>query len=47
MDTSGHITGTPTGPNGPSTFTVQVKDQSNPVQTAQANFSLTIRAFLI
>jgi len=42
LSTSGYITGTPTGPNGPSTFTVQVSDQSNPVQTATASFSLTV-----
>ena len=29
MDTSGHITGTPTGPNGTATFTVKITDSSN------------------
>jgi hypothetical protein len=42
LSTSGNIGGTPTGPNASSTFTVQVADQSSPVQTATANFSLTI-----
>lgn len=40
MDASGKITGTPTGPAGTFTFTVQVTD-SFPT-TATANFSITI-----
>jgi Putative Ig domain len=42
MDTSGHITGTPTGPNGTSNFTVQVTDKSNPTQSATQNLSILI-----
>jgi len=42
MDTSGHITGTPTGPNGTSNFTVKVTDKSNPTQSATQNLSITV-----
>src|SRR5580704_3646370 len=42
MDTSGHITGTPTGPNGTSNFTVKLTDKSNPAQSATQNLSITI-----
>jgi hypothetical protein len=42
MDTSGHITGTATGPNGASNFTVKVTDKSNPTQSATQNLSITI-----
>ena len=42
MDTSGHITGTPTGPNGTSNFTVKVTDSSNPKQSATQNLSITV-----
>jgi len=42
IDTSGHITGTPTGPNGATSFTVTVTDSSNPPQTASKGLSITI-----
>jgi hypothetical protein len=42
MDTSGHITGTPTGPNGTSSFTVKLTDKSNPAQSATQNLSITV-----
>ena len=42
MDSAGKITGTPTGPNGTANFTVQVKDQSNPAQTATRVLSIVI-----
>jgi hypothetical protein len=42
MDTSGHITGTPTGPNATSNFTVKVTDKSNPAQSATQNLSITV-----
>lgn len=42
MDTSGHITGTPAGPNGTTSFTVTVTDKSNPPQTASKGLSITI-----
>jgi Putative Ig domain len=42
MDTSGHITGTATGPSGTSNFTVTVADKSNPVQSATQNLSITV-----
>jgi len=42
MDSTGKITGTPTGPNGTANFTVQVKDQSNPAQTGTKVLSIVI-----
>jgi len=42
MDTSGHITGTPAGPNGTASFTVTVTDSSNPPQTGSKGLSITI-----
>jgi len=42
MDSSGHITGKPTGPNGTSNFTVKVTDSSNPTQSATQNLSITV-----
>src|SRR5882672_1721098 len=42
MDTSGHVTGTPTGPNGATSFTVTVTDKSNPPQTGSKGLSITI-----
>src|SRR5262249_52980922 len=42
MDTSGNITGTPTGPSGTSNFTVKVTDSSNPTQSATQNLSITV-----
>jgi hypothetical protein len=42
MDTSGHITGTPMGPNGISNFTVKLTDKSNPAQSATQNLSITV-----
>ncbi|MGB4784645.1 MAG: putative Ig domain-containing protein [Candidatus Acidiferrum sp.] len=42
IDSSGHITGTATGPNGTSSFTVKVTDKSNPPQSATQNLSITV-----
>jgi len=42
MDTSGHITGTATGPSGASNVTFKVVDSSNPVQSATQNLSITV-----
>ncbi len=42
MSTSGVISGTPTQPFQTANFTVQVTDSGNPVQTATANFSMTV-----
>ncbi|MGC2466589.1 MAG: putative Ig domain-containing protein, partial [Candidatus Acidiferrum sp.] len=43
MDSSGHITGMPTGPNGTASFTVKVTDSSNGgAQSATQNLSITI-----
>ena len=42
MNSAGNITGTPTGPNGMTNFTVQVADHSNPQQTATKNLSITV-----
>lgn len=42
MSSAGAITGTPTGPNGTSNFTVRVTDSSNPAQTATQALSITI-----
>ena len=43
MDSSGHITGTPTGPNGTATFTVKATDSSNGgVQSATQNLTILI-----
>lgn len=42
MDASGHITGTATGPNGTSNFTVKMTDKSNPAQSATQNLSITV-----
>ncbi|HUN64275.1 MAG TPA: putative Ig domain-containing protein [Candidatus Sulfotelmatobacter sp.] len=39
---AGAITGTPSGPNGTSNFTVKVTDSSNPVQTATQALSIQI-----
>jgi hypothetical protein len=36
------ITGTPTGPNGTTPYSLQVKDSSNPIQSATQNYSITI-----
>jgi hypothetical protein len=42
MSSTGVITGTPPGPNGTASFTVQVADHSNPVQTATKALSILI-----
>jgi hypothetical protein len=42
MSASGHITGTPSGPNGASNFTVKVTDSSNPTQSATQALSILI-----
>ncbi|HEY6266405.1 MAG TPA: Ig domain-containing protein, partial [Candidatus Acidoferrum sp.] len=43
MDSSGHITGTPTGPKGTATFTVKATDSSNGgVQSATQNLTILI-----
>jgi hypothetical protein len=42
MDTSGHITGTATGPSGTSNFVVKVTDKSNPAQSAIQNLSISV-----
>ena len=42
MDSTGKITGTPTGPNGTANFTVQVTDQSKPAQTGTKALSIAI-----
>lgn len=42
MSSAGAITGTPTGPNGTSNFTVKVTDSSNPPQTATQALSIAI-----
>jgi hypothetical protein len=43
MDSSGHITGTPTGPNGTASFTVKATDSSNGgAQSATQNLSILI-----
>lgn len=39
---TGHISGTPTGPNGASNFTVKVSDGSNPAQSTTQALSITI-----
>jgi large repetitive protein len=39
---SGAITGTATGPNGPASFTVKVVDSSNPVQSATQPLSIAV-----
>ncbi len=39
---TGAITGTPTGPNGTSSFTVKVTDSSNPVQSATQALSIAV-----
>lgn len=44
--TTGAITGTPTGPAGTSSFTLQVTDSSAPTQTATANLSITVHTAL-
>jgi hypothetical protein len=42
MDGTGHITGTPTGSPGTSTFTVQVTDGDHPAETATKTLTLTV-----
>ena len=42
MDTSGHITGTATGPSGNSNVTLKVVDSSNPAQSATQNLNITV-----
>jgi len=42
MNSTGSITGTPTGPNVTTNFTVQVADHSNPQQTATKGLSITV-----
>jgi Putative Ig domain len=42
MSSGGVISGTPTGPNGTSNFSVTVTDSSNPKQTATQPLSITI-----
>jgi hypothetical protein len=42
MNASGHITGTPTGPNVTSNFTVKVTDSSNPTQSITQALSILI-----
>lgn len=42
LSSAGIISGKPTGPNGTSNFTAQVKDQSNPPQTATKSLSILI-----
>ena len=45
MDSSGHITGTPTGPSGTSSFTVKATDSSSAgAQSALQNLSIMINA---
>jgi hypothetical protein len=39
---TGAITGTPTGPNGTSNFTIKVSDASNPVQSATQALSIAV-----
>ncbi len=39
---TGAITGSPTGPNGPANFTVKVTDSSNPVQSAAQTLSIVV-----
>lgn len=47
MAANGAITGTPSGSNGTSNFTVQVADSSSPTQFATASLSITIDATLM
>jgi hypothetical protein len=42
VDANGGIVGTPMGPNGTSSFTLQATDSSAPPQTIQQNFSISI-----
>lgn len=42
MDTAGHVTGTPTGPNATANFTVKVTDKSNPAQSGTQNLSIAV-----
>ncbi len=42
--TTGEISGTPAGPRGTSTFTVQATDTTNPMQTATRQLSIEIHA---
>jgi hypothetical protein len=42
INSSGHITGTPTGPNGTANFTVKVTDSSNPPQSTTQALSILI-----
>src|SRR6267154_1903984 len=45
MDSSGHITGTPTGPSGTSAFAVMARDSSSAgAQSSQWNLSITINS---
>jgi hypothetical protein len=39
---TGAITGTPTGPNGTTNFTIKVTDKSNPVQSATKALSIAV-----
>src|SRR3989304_5033155 len=40
--TAGAILGTPIGPAGPASFTLQVRDSASPAQTRTINFSIRI-----
>jgi hypothetical protein len=42
LSPAGQITGTPTGPAGTSTFTVQVRDAETPAQSGTAQLSINI-----
>ena len=42
MSNAGVISGTPTGPNTTSNFTVKVTDSSNPTQSGTKNLSITV-----
>src|SRR5207245_6075575 len=45
MDSSGHITGTPTGPSGTSSFTVKATDSSSAgAQSAVQNMRITVNS---
>src|SRR5438552_3588108 len=45
MDSSGHITGTPTGPSGTTSFTVKATDSSSAgAQSAVQNLSITVNS---
>ena len=42
LSANGTISGTPLGPNGTSSFTLQATDSSTPAQVVQQNFSISI-----